>query len=229
MQKGLKLSLATGLICLSLACCGLVAYRSISKVGFIPIEVVAFTESLHYEDPDLIRRAVSPLIQKGFFACDVQEVKQRLETLPWIARADVQRKWPNRLQISLIEHKPLALWEERGIIDVNGRLFFPQTVANITNLPQFIGDRERVSEMVDIYSLANKHLQSLELVIEELSLLSDQGWKLVLDNGLVVILGQKELVERLQRFVLAYTSKLRNEHEHIRVVDLRYTNGLAVG
>lgn len=229
MRKGLKLSLAAGFLCLSLSFAGLMLFNGIGKVGFIPIEVVAFTERLHYEDPDLIRRAVSPLLQKGFFACDLQEVKQRLETLPWIAHADVLRKWPNRLQISLIEHKPMALWEERGIIDVTGRLFFPQTVANITGLPRFLGDKERVADMVDIYATANKHLQSLNLTVAELSLMADNGWQMVLDNGLVVILGQKELVERLQRFVLAYTSKLRTEHEHMRVVDLRYTNGLAVG
>ncbi len=51
----------------------------------------------------------------------------------------------------------------------------------------------------------------------------------MLDNGVVIMLGQNELEERLTRFVLAYNDhKLSLSNANVHVVDLRYTNGLAI-
>lgn len=218
------------LLLLAVIGCAWFALRSyLRQVGYMPIEVVAFTENLRFEDPDLIRNTVSPLVAQGFFACDLNSVQSNLEKLPWIAKADVQRKWPNRLQISLTERTPLAIWQDQGVIDAEGVLFFPVSLANVNGLARFSGEREHISDMVSVYSLLMTKLQPLGLAVRDLAITADSGWQAGLDNGITLMLGSNELAERLHRFVLAYTVELSSEVDHIRVVDLRYTNGLAVG
>jgi cell division protein FtsQ len=51
----------------------------------------------------------------------------------------------------------------------------------------------------------------------------------MLDNGIALILGRTALVERLNRFVLAYELNLKEHIEQIVYIDCRYTNGLAIG
>ena len=48
-------------------------------------------------------------IHSNLLALNVPQVKSLLESHPWIAGAEVTRKWPNRLQINVKEKKPVAL------------------------------------------------------------------------------------------------------------------------
>lgn len=223
-----KLILAAALLT-TLAIGGIFTYQWVKKLGYLPIEVVSFSETLRYEDPDQIRALVTPIAAQGFFACDLNLLKENLENLPWIAKATVQRKWPNKLQIHLTEHQPLAIWEDKGVVNAAGHLFFPSTLTNVGNLPKFAGDQIYIPDMVELYAVLLRKLQPLGLNVVKLYIMPDQGWRVVLEDGTMLILGRQELIERLQRFVLAYTSKLNSMRDRIKVVDLRYTNGLAVG
>jgi cell division protein FtsQ len=48
-------------------------------------------------------------IHSNLLAINTSEVKALLESHPWIAGADVIRDWPNRLVITVMEKKPVAL------------------------------------------------------------------------------------------------------------------------
>ena len=64
-------------------------------------------------------------VQRGtpMFAIDPQATKDRIEALPWVATAMVERRLPNVLLIEIAERRPLALWQHRGrkvVIDRDG-------------------------------------------------------------------------------------------------------------
>jgi cell division protein FtsQ len=48
-------------------------------------------------------------IHTNLLALDMDEVKERIEGHDWIERAEVERNWPNRLQITIRERVPVAL------------------------------------------------------------------------------------------------------------------------
>jgi cell division protein FtsQ len=54
-------------------------------------------------------------------------VEQTLQAHPWIAKAELERRWPNRLALRLTERRPLALvqLEELYYTDLSGSLFKP--------------------------------------------------------------------------------------------------------
>jgi cell division protein FtsQ len=169
-------------------------------------------------------------VQRGFFGLRVAEVRDKLLQVPWVSEAQVQRKWPHTLQLKIIERQPLAIWDNKGVIDTEGNLFFPPTLDNVHDVAEFSGDRAHVDAMIDTYLLILAKIKPIGLAVKRLSIMPDHGWRAMLDNGVCIILGQTELEERLTRFVLAYNDpKARIRNERAQLVDLRYTNGIAVG
>lgn len=201
--------------------------KSLKDYVFIPIEVVTLADKLQYAEADAIKLVVSKYVPQGFFALDVKRIREELKTVPWIADANVQRCWPHTVKIKVFERQPLASWQGRGIIDTEGKLFFPRSIGNVTSLPEFVGAEAAIDSMVDMYLLLLAQLKPIGLAVNRLALTPEQGWYADLDNGIKIMLGNMELEERLLRFVWAYDSMVKS-HDTIKVVDLRYTNGLSI-
>lgn len=203
------------------------------SVWFIPIEVVSLSDKLQYADPDLVKAAVSDEVKHGFFGVNLSHMRDNLLSVPWVANAKVMREWPNAVRISIIERQPLARFANNGVIDTTGLLFNPPLTINaklkVSELPEFVGSESDVNSMVAMYLMLLAKIKPLGLTVKRLVIMTDKGWQAMLDNGLTIILGQNEIEERVTRFVLAYNEEkagLRNANT--RIVDLRYTNGMAV-
>ena len=56
----------------------------------------------------------------NIYALDLQEVAGRIETMPWIKRARVQRKPPSRLEIVVVERRRLAWLDAGRVLAVDG-------------------------------------------------------------------------------------------------------------
>ena len=62
-----------------------------------------------------IEEAISADLEAGFFSVDLEGVRNRIVALPWIDRANVARRWPGRLDISVTEQVPAAVWGGTGL------------------------------------------------------------------------------------------------------------------
>jgi cell division protein FtsQ len=68
-------------------------------------------------------RALAPKLTGGFFSMDLNDARLRLETLPWVRRADVRRGWPDQLHVSVEEHEAAAAWNDRATLSTVGEVF----------------------------------------------------------------------------------------------------------
>ncbi len=214
-------------LCLSLL------WNLAQEFWFKPIQVVSLADKLQYADPALVKDAVAAEVRRGFFGMHLSTMRDRLVDVPWVVAVSVQRKWPDTVILHVQERQPLALFGSKGIVDTTGKLFFPPLSAaekqKFKDLPEFICKEAELSSMVQRYLWILAKIKPIGLAVRKLAIMSDHGWQAMLDNGVTIILGQNELEERLNRFVLAYNdhkSVLKNANIH--VVDLRYTNGLAI-
>jgi cell division protein FtsQ len=55
------------------------------------------------------------------------------------------------------------------------------------------------------------------------------SWELQLDNGVTVRIGRKQVDERFERFLAVALRMISQRAADIAYVDMRYTNGFAVG
>ena len=43
----------------------------------------------------------------------LEDIRNRVKALPWVADASVSRRLPDTLQIAVVERQPMALWQYR--------------------------------------------------------------------------------------------------------------------
>jgi cell division protein FtsQ len=156
-NRGLARPAILGLAALAVIGGGIVAWRAVE-----PPRVLA---SWHEEVLDLTaawglaveeitvegrRHATAPSLLEAtglsrgapILAVSVEEVRTRLEAMPWVEQATVQRRLPQHIHIVVKEREPFALWQRQGrfaLIDRSGRVIVENDVAPFAGLPLVVG------------------------------------------------------------------------------------------
>jgi len=174
-----------------------------------------------------VRQLVAPYAGQSFFDLDVEGLKQRLYQQPWVRQATVRRQWPDGLYIKLYEQQPVARWGERGLINNDGGLFFPEGELP-AGIPRLDGVQHSEHLLLTRMRDVGELLQPLKLKIVAMSLDERRAWSIELDNGLRLMLGREQDMQRIQRFVAFYPTLLAARLAEVGVVDLRYPNGIVL-
>ena len=69
------------------------------------------SEGRQRTNPAEIYRILEPYYGQNILAVDIAAIQQRLQSLPWVREATVTRQFPDRLRTTLVEHRPIALWQ----------------------------------------------------------------------------------------------------------------------
>ena len=96
-------------------------------------------------------------------------------------------------------------------------------------LPEFYGQNGQENLVVEKYLILLEKLAPLGLFILKVEVMSDQGIQITLNNNITLRLGTFDLLDRINRFIVVYKKKLQPIISDISYIDLRYTNGVAVG
>jgi len=186
------------------------------------------------ENTSMDSDVVSVFDGKGFFNIDVDTIKARVEKMAWVKRASVQRVWPDTLVIEIAEHKPVAYWGAKGLVNDRGEVFYPDVKTYPKNLPHFINRNVDKITNTDIavkylryYQDATDMFAIISLNIANVKFDARQALTLGLDNGMDLNVGRHNKLYRLQRFTQIY-STLRQRASFIENIDMRYTNGFSV-
>ena len=181
-----------------------------------------------------IRLVAERQVRGTFFTVDLDRVRASLEKLPWVREALVERRWPDTLVVSLVEHAPLARWNDDALVSTAGEVF----VAAVSDrLPRLVGPEDSADEVVAAYLRHQKALAPLGMTIEELRLTPRRAWRMRLDTGMTLALGRDKTDARLARFVELYPRLFGPQRaadgETVAAlapatVDLRYPDGFAV-
>ncbi len=99
----------------------------------------------------------------------------------------------------------------------------------IQGLPELYGPEQRVDAVIAMWQKMNDQLAALGEDIARLELQQRGAWVAQLNNGLKLYLGREAVLERLRRFIVSWP-ELAPMHANKPVhIDLRYTNGFAIG
>ena len=80
---------------------------------------------------------------QSIFGADVHAARARLMQLEWVAAADVSRRYPDSISVSIVEKRPFALWQAADGLHVIERSSKPIAFAraeDYPHLPVFIRD-----------------------------------------------------------------------------------------
>lgn len=114
----------------------------------------------------------------------------RLESLPWVARVQVRRFFPDILHIEIAERTPFALWEHGGstdVIDATGRILAPAAAHPdliAAGLPRLKGEGANLAAAHILETLSA--FPSIETRLQVLEREGGRRWTLHLAGGVRV-------------------------------------------
>lgn len=138
--------------------------------------------------------------QDPILALNPADATARLQALPWVQSAVVERQLPNRVAVRLVERRPMARWQESGVlqlVDEDGTVLSQQIPERFQGLPLLIGDDAPKSAKPFLDTL-KAHPTVMERV-KAVTLISGRRWRLRLDRGTDVELPESGLEAALKR------------------------------
>lgn len=115
--------------------------------------------------------------------------KARLEALPWIRTASVERLLPDTLFVQVTERQPLALWQRKGkleLIDREGAVVAVPSLDEFADLVVLVGDDAPKAAPALLEMLASE--PALRPHVSAAVRVGGRRWNLKLDNGIDVAL-----------------------------------------
>jgi cell division protein FtsQ len=175
------------------------------------------------------REQVKAITQRDFrgtfFTVDIVRLRLAFEKLPWVRKVDVRRQWPDRIDVVIDVHQPLARWGETGLVNRQGEVFAGATDAT---LPVFSGPDGSAAEIAVQYEVFQREFATIGREPVQVRLSPRRAWQVRLDNGMTLEVGREQVAARIARFLAAYPQTIASLGRRADYVDLRYANGFAV-
>ena len=194
----------------------------------VPVERVMVSGDLQKVSRERLTASVNRSLRGGFLWADLQQIRAAVENLPWVYRANIRRRWPNRLEIQLVEQLPIARWGDEGYLNHAGELFAPAVMVVDGALPRLAGPAGSEAELMQHYKQIQDGLQPLGLQVAQLSMDSRGGLRARLVSGSELVFGHGDISGKLQRFARVFQTQLAPRVAQLRSIDLRYSHGVAV-
>jgi cell division protein FtsQ len=205
----------------------LVVYGVIYVVMHLPVfplREIRIGGELKHVTREQVQAVVKQELRGNFFTIDLEASRRAFEKLPWVRGASVRRHWPDRLEVVLEEHMPLARWGSAGLVNVYGEVF---EAAYDGTLPMFYGPAGSAAEVTAQYEAFRRELRLAGREPSVVALSARHAWRVRLDDGLTLELGRDNVAQRLGKFVAAYAQTV-GRMGRVDYADLRYGNGFAV-
>jgi len=209
------------------------AALGVQRLPFFPLREVVVQGTLDQVTRTQIEYAARSAVTGNFFTVDLDAVRTSFEKLPWVRRAEVRRRWPDGLLLTIEEQSAVARWRQAGgeykLVNRQGEVFVAATEAA---LPVFAGPEGSADEVLAQHREFSAALAPISRGVVEIVLSQREAWQLKLDDGLVLNLGRNDerhpVAERMRRFVSVYAQVGEKLHLHPTLIDMRYPSGFAV-
>ena len=227
-----------------------------ARLPLWPLREVLVVSELREVRRGELQRALAGRLRGNFFSTNLELLREAIEALPWVRRAEVRRQWPARIEVSIEEHVPVAFWGQATgqLLNAHGEVFAAvMSEPAPATMPVLLGPPGIAADVLGNYRLAEEMLRPLGRVPRALNVSPRLAVQLRLDDGMIVELGRQQATsavrQRLGRFVDHYASVSAAARYRQRgdaptpvgsalppvgfalppvVVDMRYPNGFAL-
>ncbi len=159
---------------------------------------------------------------------DLDGAKTRLEAIPWVRSAAVERQLPDRIYVRIVERQPLAIWQHQhkfSLIDQEGAVISDARVEDFPALLQVVGSDAppATADLVDMLSTEPDLAPHVSAAVR----IGGRRWNLELDNGIEVALPEVAPGEAWHRLAALDRSD-RLLERNIAAVDMRLSDRLVL-
>ena len=176
-----------------------------------------------------VQQAALGTLKGGIVSADLDRLRKAVEALAWVDRARVQRLWPDRIRVEVVEQQAAARWGDDGLLNTRGELFASGVRLVPPELPRLDGPPGTEEQVAQRYLAIQDRLSKLGFQVSALRLDARGAWEFDLSTGISVRLGRRQVDERMDRFVQFGAPVVAGRSAEVRYVDMRYSNGFAIG
>ena len=197
--------------------------------GKSPLTEIELRGDFSRLQPMDVRKAAEPWLSDGFFAIDMRGLHKAIAALPWVAEVQVERRWPGRIVVHVRERVAVARWNANAVLDARGESFTPRPHEVPAGLPRLGGRSGTEAEVGRTWMRMARALAGTALALEGISL-NDRGqWIARSKSGIELRFGQAPPDQRMGSLQGVGMAVLEGRWNQVAYIDLRYTNGFAVG
>lgn len=189
------------------------------------IERIEVKGNLVVWSPEDIKNQVSWVLGNGFYSADLTSVYDSVLNMPLIHNVQVRKRWPDRIEISVSEDIPMAVWNGSQIIGINGDLMSIPEHFNVDKLAAIDGNNEYLDESIKNFRLVQQVMGGSDIKIQSMDISDTGSMSLHLSNQWDVFIGSAHLEKRALRLKKLLTGLPADE---VSAVDLRYGKGAAI-
>jgi cell division protein FtsQ len=151
---------------------------------------------------------------QSIFSADLWSARARLARLDWIAGAELHRRYPDAIFVSLVEKRPFALWQPPDnslgdahggilVVERNGHAITGLDVEKFRRLPKLVGAGapQAAADLVDAVAAHRAVAARIAAYARQ----SERRWNLILDDGVVVQLpetGWQKQLDALEHLIV---------------------------
>jgi cell division protein FtsQ len=183
------------------------------------------------------RRETSPVdvlmaVEAGqgapMLSVDLNGARERLERLPWVRSAVVERRFPSTIFVEITERQPIGLWQRDGkhaLVDETATVLATDGLGRWQGLPVLIG--EGAPQHAQALLVELKRYPELYRRVEALTFVHNRRWTLHMANNVQVLLPEDEVATALMRLSLAQRDNMVLD-KAVRSIDLRQSDRLVI-
>lgn len=193
-----------------------------------PVGQVAIYGEVRHADLQGLQERALPWLTDAFWKVNLKGLQVSLERDPWLQQVNISRRWPDQIQIELVERKAWARWNQTAFVDERGQGFAPVRAVDLPLERWIEAESENLADAVALWHHLEPLLQAQALQLTGLKSEKRGAWQLELNGAVRVLVGRDNMESRINRFLWAWQHWLADEAPSIEKIDLRYPNGLSV-
>jgi cell division protein FtsQ len=233
MQRAAWLMLVTSAVLLLVGAAGWLIQRPWFDLRQIEVRA-ADADGLRHVNANTVRAAAAGRLSGNFFTIRLDEARRVFESVPWVAAVSLRRAWPDRLVVTLAEHRAIGIWDDGRLLADTGQLF----VANVAEaevygpLPQIDAPPRFSAEVARRLPQFAAQAALLGLAVAGVEVSERTSWAIRAESGLAMEIGRDDppgrLDERLALIVSHYPTVASQLGTELLRIDARYPHGFAV-
>jgi len=187
-----------------------------------------FLEGRENADKDDVMTALQVRRGAPLFGFDLFAAKARLEALPWVQSAAVERRTPDTIYVRIVEREPFALWQHDGrvmLVDHEGVVLTDKGLNRFGNLMLLVGPEApaHAQELFDLIAVEPDLAKRVTAAVR----VGGRRWNVQLDDSIEVKLPEDDAAGAWSR--LAQVERTQGILKRdLAAVDLRLPDRLVV-
>ncbi|MDV7340031.1 FtsQ-type POTRA domain-containing protein [Terasakiella sp. A23] len=177
-----------------------------------------------------LRAVVNLELDQPILEADPETLRARIEALPWVATASVERQLPDIIHISLNEHRPTAMWQHDktfSLINKDGDVILTggDDINVFAHLPLVVG-KGAPKHAQDVLAILRSEPE-LNKKVKAAVRVSDRRWDIVMENDFTIRLPEEHPEKAWSRLAI-YTKEHALFEKELASVDMRLPDRILI-